>query len=465
MTLQELQDMKFADFQKKREEERDTNAFGVIAAPVGSGKTYCMLALCMMDKYAVPTSSQKPTAFSYIKSLFGVQDAASPAPVVVSGATMIVVPSHLFHQWEQAIKDYTGNGMHVHLFNQYNDIMKVYNKTGSQMLQESDIFLVSSAYYQTVATALVQENVIFKRLIIDEADNMQNMLRYACPATMTWFVSASIKAIIGKDGLQVGGFTVQPSVLKDHLVDCEPAFIEASFALPPIQFEKITCTDVLIDGIFNTLLSAPAKAAVQACDGYTATHEETKRGVHCTGDVAVAKALIQGWDALATDIENLQFQDDESRSQSKFIRSKIDAMKRAVDGIMNDDIPFDKIDEIMRICRNNTKKTIIFSTYPRVITRIADHLKEEGIPFATFEGGTAEQMAKDQLAFTSSQDVNLLLMHSETVSCGSNLQATERILFTHATPKAMRDQVIGRGQRPGRTGPLTVTDVYYANEM
>jgi len=46
-----------------------------------------------------------------------------------------------------------------------------------------------------------------------------------------------------------------------------------------------------------------------------------------------------------------------------------------------------------------------------------------------------------------------------------NLQNTTDIVLLHKTNASMKDQVIGRAQRPGRTSQLRVWELLHCNEV
>jgi SNF2 family DNA or RNA helicase len=428
-------------------------AFGILGAPVGCGKTFCMLSLCLLDKL------QSKRSLFY--KMFSVGKK-------VTGATMIVVPSHIFKQWDDAITEFLGDELIVHRLDSYGTVSKLYTEEVS-LLQKSDIFLVSSLFYHSVASTLLTVNVTFRRLVFDEADNISNMINNACPATMTWFVSASIKSIAGPNGLQIGsdkgGFKV-PAVVLNKLVDCDVKFIAESFQLPDIINKQIVCRDVMIDGLLPSILSTCCRAALFACDAHTVQVAETGSNVEAMNknDVTLARALLRGWVNKIADLGRIEDPSESEKALAVKLKANVAVLERALIGVADIDKGFSKIDELMDICKTNTKKMIIFTQFPRVLYQIQNLLTESNIKFSDFEGGTAEKMAAAQDTYTKSSDTNIMMAPCTQFSCGTNLQNTDHIVFLHRVPAALRDQVIGRGQRPGRNGQLTVTELVYAGE-
>jgi hypothetical protein len=56
------------------------------------------------------------------------------------------------------------------------------------------------------------------------------------------------------------------------------------------------------------------------------------------------------------------------------------------------------------------------------------------------------------------------LLNAKNYGSGLNLQMTTDIIIYHKMSKDLENQVIGRGQRLGRTDALNVHYLYYENE-
>jgi hypothetical protein len=56
------------------------------------------------------------------------------------------------------------------------------------------------------------------------------------------------------------------------------------------------------------------------------------------------------------------------------------------------------------------------------------------------------------------------MTNSSLYGCGMNLQNTSDIVLLHKTNVTMKEQVIGRAQRPGRTSQLKVWELLHGNE-
>jgi hypothetical protein len=463
--------------------------YAVLGAPVGCGKTYCILSMCLHDKFT-PRKTSFWDFFSFKKH--------------VTGATLIVVPSHLFHQWDAAITRFAGDDLVVHRFNGYPDVMRLNDTVNNLVsgnlevigkLRSSDVFLVSSLYYQPVATTLLTADVTFRRLVFDEADSMQGMINYASPAAVTWFVSASIRSVVG-DGLRIGcdraseedsTYYVPVAALERNFVDCDVEFIKHGFALPTLTLHRHVCSKegpnravACMAGVFDEA----TRRALYACDTNTVEVSLLGRSTPTPLDeLGLAEAVREGWSSKLVEVrqhaEDKSAEEEHPKKGDELAKLRAEEA-RLVAGLEALDLEmlslvalehgersshFTKVDAVMDVVRSAAgRKTLIFTEFPRVLYAIQTLLDREKIKYVDFEGGNQDAMARSIRAYAEGDAVNVMLAHSATFSCGTNLECTQHIIFMHRIPDAIRSQVIGRGQRPGRVGPLAVTDLRYADE-
>jgi SNF2 family DNA or RNA helicase len=132
----------------------------------------------------------------------------------------------------------------------------------------------------------------------------------------------------------------------------------------------------------------------------------------------------------------------------------------------SDDRVFFKLDRLLSLCKAaGKKKTIVFTQFPRLLYDMMPYLDSSGVKYADLEGGgTMEKMDEYQKMYNKG-DTQLLLTHSNMFSCGMNLESTDHVVFVHDVCPALRQQVIGRAQRPGRNGHLLVTTLLYKAEQ
>ena len=63
------------------------------------------------------------------------------------------------------------------------------------------------------------------------------------------------------------------------------------------------------------------------------------------------------------------------------------------------------------------------------------------------------------------ESIQVLLLNAEYCASGINLENTSDIVIYHSMNDAKTKQIIGRGQRPGRTSVLNVWKLSYENEI
>ena len=109
------------------------------------------------------------------------------------------------------------------------------------------------------------------------------------------------------------------------------------------------------------------------------------------------------------------------------------------------------------------RKVILFSEFPRVYNEVTDFLKSKSIIYTDLDAGNEKAMGA-AIGKYKSGEANILLLYSAMFSCGTNLENTTDIILLHKVDKHVEDQIIGRGQRPGRVGALRVFRLLHENE-
>lgn len=460
--------------------------YGVMSAPVGCGKTFSILSLCLMDKYL-----QRDCPWDFLL----------PSKKQ-SGGTLIVVPSHLFQQWDDAIMEYVGEALNVHRVNKYEDTVRIFDQKNN-LIHKADIFLVSALFYQAFATALISMKTVFRRLVFDEADSMSRLINYATPAVFTWFVSASIQSLSGKTGLKIGSdgqFYVPMNVLLTNTVDCDPEFIRIGFNLPKTVEGVLVCDDEAEDDderttkrkimsrFLPTLFTRErVRRAFFGCDPRTVEVEELGEfnSMACGDEIMLAAGLSRGWRDKLERMRQIETKTEEDEAEieeldrnlrrllAKLSELDIDidiesgtASREKQDDGTESQLMFFKLDKLMRLCKAaGKKKTLIFTQFPRLLYDMMTRLKATGVKFADLEGGGTMEMMDEYQKQYNYGDTQILLTHSNMFSCGMNLERTDHVIFIHDVCPALRQQVIGRAQRPGRQGHLLVTTLLYKAEQ
>lgn len=110
-------------------------------------------------------------------------------------------------------------------------------------------------------------------------------------------------------------------------------------------------------------------------------------------------------------------------------------------------------------------KVLIFANYDETIGKIKKSLEEEKISYYQL-GGTHNEISETVAKFTDCNARCVLIINSTKHSAGINLQTATDIIFMHKIiDPNIETQVIGRGQRIGRTSTLRVHYMFYQNEF
>ena len=124
-----------------------------------------------------------------------------------------------------------------------------------------------------------------------------------------------------------------------------------------------------------------------------------------------------------------------------------------------------KLEELKILLKEKTgNKVLIFSEFDNSFNDARTFLGEEEIGFDKLSGN-AGRINNILRRYRDSEDKQVLLLNAKHFGSGLNLQMTTDIIFYHRMSVDMEKQVIGRGQRVGRTCPLKIHYLCYENEM
>jgi hypothetical protein len=184
--------------------------------------------------------------------------------------------------------------------------------------------------------------------------------------------------------------------------------------------------------------------------------------------------LNKGFDLNKIVDENIDDDDDEEEEKElqerKKSRNKMDAIIDIIKGIKPEerqrvDV---NISNLMKgtcvLSKAKYNKVLIFANYEETIKKIKTTLTEEQINFWQL-GGTHKEIANTVEKFTNYTDSCVLIVNSMKHCSGLNLQTATDLIFAHKIiDPNIETQVIGRGQRLGRTTTLNVHFLMYKNE-
>ena len=117
--------------------------------------------------------------------------------------------------------------------------------------------------------------------------------------------------------------------------------------------------------------------------------------------------------------------------------------------------------------KNPRFKMLIFSEYNNSFTDIEGYLQTKNIKYSYVTGTTNTtnktiRLFKD---YESQDKIDVLLLNANYCANGINLENSTDIVLYHSMKKDRTKQIIGRGQRPGRTSQLNVWKLCYDNEL
>ena len=130
-----------------------------------------------------------------------------------------------------------------------------------------------------------------------------------------------------------------------------------------------------------------------------------------------------------------------------------------------------KLENLKKIIESQMKKPkfkmLIFSEHSNSFTNMVDLLDSLNLKWS-FVVGTSTSIEKKIRLFKDCEGpdkIDVLLLDAQYCANGINLENSTDIVIYHMMNKDRTAQIIGRGQRPGRTKPLDVWKLCYDNEL
>ena len=125
-----------------------------------------------------------------------------------------------------------------------------------------------------------------------------------------------------------------------------------------------------------------------------------------------------------------------------------------------------KIDNIITLLKvNPDKRAMIFSefTNAQAFMELKEKLKEMNIKYEV-PYGSSGRISNIIKRYKEDKEHRVLLLNANCFGAGLNLQFTDEVYIFHRMSVDLENQVIGRAQRMGRTGPLNIHYMCYENE-
>lgn len=137
-----------------------------------------------------------------------------------------------------------------------------------------------------------------------------------------------------------------------------------------------------------------------------------------------------------------------------------------------DELPT-KIEHLTNIIEKNKTnpnfKLLLFADYDNSFNKIIEYLKDININYSKVMGSasTIEKTLKryKNTDIDDPEKIDVLMLNADYCASGINLENTTDIVIYHTMSEQKTQQIIGRGQRPGRVNALNVWKLCYTNEI
>ena len=212
------------------------NNYGIMNDKPGTGKTYVILGLI------AETLQENST-------------------------NIIIVPQNIYSQWCISIEKFSKKITYKKFIN-YENIIQLYIKP--EILNESNIILTTSSYYNIISTTLSSLNISINRVFFDEIDSISNIICNNINANFLWFVSASFD----KDSL--GYFKIDNNNIDDITCKCDNSFIDSNIYLELPVKKYYLCKNIYIDNILENVISEKELSGLNAMD-YTLHNKDFEK--------------------------------------------------------------------------------------------------------------------------------------------------------------------------------------------
>jgi hypothetical protein len=451
-------------------------AIGVMNDPPGSGKTYGILSLIAADE--------------------------DP------GTNIVIVPQHIYVQWENAIKTFFGDKedktMPYLCCNSYGIISQLYMRP--KAFNKFNVILINDIFADNLAITLADNNIAIKRLIIDEVDAIQKRMFNPINAKHVWLLSASF---VHNEYLTIGPYMINTEDMEHIICKCDIDFVAEHLAIFEPSGEAIECNDndimlfkdIVPDSVFTALNAGDIHELLKSMANQ---YPPEKRQLHMLAEAKV-KEFQERIEVLAKTTDELEnslliLDEDDPGDSFDFKRMKMELVKiggelaqvKESKVILEKRLetyvaPGDKSkaaiftnDICNRIKTTPASKWLIFNDNHSALFQAQKELLSLDISCALIDGGSPEAINNAIKSYKEgwvhevvdgsgnkimrTDHVQVLLLNSSTEGTGMNLENTTHMIFMHATKPQLIEQVVGRAQRFGRVGQLLIIGLFNKNE-
>jgi SNF2 family DNA or RNA helicase len=128
------------------------------------------------------------------------------------------------------------------------------------------------------------------------------------------------------------------------------------------------------------------------------------------------------------------------------------------------DMPIPKLRKLMKLLEEKKdKRILLFSGFDNTFKTLEKEFEKNNYKYEYLKGNTGH--IKNIIEQYNSKKFNILILNAKFFGSGLNLQMTDDIIIYHRMDKDLEKQIIGRGQRLGRTSRLNVHYLCYSTEL
>ena len=358
---------------------------GVLGDHVGSGKSYVILSM-VMDRNGNGGLPVGPSLRSYAcnQVLLCMHDRLQTLKT-----SLLVIPHNLCHQWEEYIKTFSDN-IKYFMVSKLRSLPVLMREN----VPDYDLIVVTSTFYNRLASYLTSKSYKMRRVIFDEVDDINIPNCASMEAEFYWFVTASYGSLIWprgytrwdpdamryvyhSQGIKNSGFikslfidlanSVDRELTKILVIRNSPQYVQESMRLPEIRTTFVACKTPLTINILNGLVHRQVIDALNAGDISSALQfvDPTNR----TTEDNIIRVLINRYAMQARNVqlqisvvERMEFPTDAQReaeitrmnTKHDELMRKISSIQERIKGSDTCSICFDALENkcIVRCCSN-----------------------------------------------------------------------------------------------------------------
>jgi hypothetical protein len=364
------------------------SSIGVIADPVGSGKSYVILGL-----FSNPYIKNKKKELLYRSNLFSLYNNIENE-YIYKNINILIIPHNIFHQWKEYIKNTT---LQVKYIKIKKDLEKI-------KFDNENLILVSSSIYNQFATLVNNNKYKFSRVVYDEADSIKIPACKEIKANFYWFVTSSVQNLLMPNGtyffrqydsniitgINHTGFikntfiklynSVEHYYVKYIYLKNSDELIKESLLIPDPIIYKIICKNPKILNILNNIISNQIQRMINAGDIQNALKEiDIQRSNEQNLIKLVANDIINELENKKIDLESIQkkyYKDinkknkdiEEINKEIKLLEDKINDINNRLNNNNIDPITYEEIKN--KVIINCCKQSFDFESITIYITQI-----------------------------------------------------------------------------------------------